>query len=371
MNSNLKIGTWEAVATIGCISLIPILLTIPTYAVETFGTATFLHNVYTTILTLIIISIIFALYKNFSNMDIVDIAKYVGGKPLQIIVGIVVILYLFILCILTFSEFTQNLQNVLFPDAPQEYISILFGIGILISVYLGARGIFRTGSIITPIIAVGFILMFFILKTDIDVTNYFPIFGNGITTFFSQGFNRIGRYEGIFFILLIIPYVKNYKKVGYLSFLMTTLLILPIIFLLVGIIPYPSIVENYFPVFELTRLISLGRFIQRVESIFILLWILATFIYLSLSVHFIIYIFQKIFDLKYTQRLIPIFTTTVVAISAILRSFEVIIKIRNFFFLYISAYALYIFPIFLLILAVLKRRRECKKLIIKNSSFLS
>ncbi len=368
MHSNLKIGTWEAVATLGCISLIPILLTIPTYAVESFGTATFLHNIYTAILTLIILSIIFALYKNFSNMDIVDIAKYVGGKPLQVICGLIVILYLAITCILTFSEFTQNLQNVLFPDAPQEYISILFGIGILISVYLGARGIFRTGSIITPMIVIGFLLMFIILRSDVDITNFFPIFGNGISTFFSQGFSRIGRFEGIFFLLLIIPYVKNYKKVGYISFFMTAFLILSIIFLLVGIIPYPSIVENYFPVFELTRLISLSRFIQRVESIFILLWILATFVYLSLSVHFIIYIFQKIFDLKYTQRLIPTFTTTVVAISATLRSFEVIIKIRKFFFEYISAYTLYVLPILLLILAVLKRRRECKKLIVQNSS---
>ena len=87
MPKNLKVGTWEAVATIGCISLIPILLTIPTYAVETFGTATFLHNIYSIILTLIVLFIILSLYKNFSNMDIVDVSEFVGGKPLKIIWG--------------------------------------------------------------------------------------------------------------------------------------------------------------------------------------------------------------------------------------------------------------------------------------------
>ena len=59
MNSNFKIGTWEAVATLGCISLIPVFLTIPTYDVQTFGTATFAHNVYSAIITLLIISFLF------------------------------------------------------------------------------------------------------------------------------------------------------------------------------------------------------------------------------------------------------------------------------------------------------------------------
>lgn len=368
MNVNLKIGTWEAVATIGCISLIPILLTIPTYDVETFGTATFLHNIYTSILTFIVLFIILNLYKNFSNMDIIDISEYVGGKALKFIWGIILMFYLFTLCVLTFAEFTQNLQSILFTDAPQEYISILFGVAIVISLFLGIRGIFRTGSIIAPIITIGFILMFIALQPEIDLTNFFPIFGNDIRNFWLLGPSRIGRYDGIFFILLIIPYVKNYKKVGYFSFLMTAFLILPIIFLLVGIPPYPSIIEGYFPIFEITRLISFGRFIQRVESIFILLWLLATFIYLSLTLQFIILIFQKVFNLKYSERLIPLFSIITIATSALLSTFEIVIKTRNFVFAYISSLMLYVIPILLLIIAKIKRRRQCKQLIIQNLS---
>lgn len=368
MNSNLKIGTWEAISAIGCISLIPILLTIPTYGVETFGSATFLHNVYSSVLTLLVLIVIFALYKNFSNMDIIDVSEYVGGKTLKIIFGLALIIYLFSLCILTFAEFTQNLQNVLFADAPQEYISILFGIAIIISLFLGIRGIFRTSSIIAPIISIGFILMFVALQNEVDITNFFPIFGNSISNFWIQGPNRVGRYDGVFFILLIIPYIKNYKKVGYCSFALTSILILLVIYLLVGIPPYPSSTEGYFPIFELTRLISFGRFIQRVESVFILLWLLATFIYLSLTLHFIIVITQKLFNLKFSYRLIPIFTTILIAVSDLLSSFEVVIKIRNFLFLYISSYMTYVIPIILLLAAFFKRRHKCKELITQNLS---
>lgn len=363
MNANFKIGTWEAIATLGCISLIPILLTLPTYDAETFGTATFAQTLYSSIVTLFVIFILLKLYKGFENMDTLDVVKYGSGQFLYVICGIILISYLFILCVLTFSEFTQNLQNVIFPDAPQEYVAIFFGIAIIISLYLGIRGIFRTASLIAPLIGLGFLFMFIILFKYVDLTNFTPIFGNGIKSFWAQGLTRIGRFEGVFYFLLISPYVKNQKKIAYMSFLQTILLILPTMFLLVGILPYPTIIENYFPVFELTRLISLGRFIQRVDSIFILLWILATFVYMSLTMHFMIFYIQKIFKLKYSGRLIPLLTMIVIAVSTIFVNLEVTIKIRNFLFIYITPFILFILPFIFLVIARIKRRIQCNKLI--------
>lgn len=367
MNANFKIGTWEAVATLGCISLIPILLTLPTYDAESFGTATFAQTVYSSILTLFVIFILLKLFKNFENMDVLDVVKYGTGNFFYVICGFILIGYLFILCVLTFSEFTQNLQNVIFPDAPQEYIAIFFGISIIISLYLGIRGIFRTASLIAPLIGLGFLFMFIILFKYIDFTNFTPIFGNSIKDFWLQGITRIGRFEGVFYFLLISPYVKSQKKVAYLSFLQTAFLVLPTIFLLIGILPYPSIIENYFPIFELTRLISLGRFIQRVDSIFILLWILATFVYMSLTIHFLILYIQKILKLKYSGRLIPLLTMSIISASTIFVNYEITIKIRNFLFVNVTPYILCVLPIIFLTIARIKRRIQCKKIIKQNS----
>lgn len=368
MNLNFKIGTWEAVSTLGCVSLIPTLLTIPTYDAETYGTATFAHNIYSTIITFFIILIIVKLLRGFENTDILDIVKYASGKFIFIILGILLIFYIFTLCTLTFCEFTQNLENVLFPDAPKEYVELIFGIAIIISLYLGIRGVFRTASIIAPLIGIAFLLMFIALFNKVDPTNFTPIFGNSISNFWIQGLNKIGRYEGVFYFILISPYVKSTSKIAYLSFLQTALLIIPTIYLLIGIIPYPTILENYFPIFELTRLISLGRFVQRLDSVFILLWILATFIYISLAMNFIILYTKKIFNLKYSSRLIPLFMMLTITTSTIILNYEVIINIRNFVYVYITPYVLCILPIFFLIIARIKRRYQCNKLIKENLS---
>ena len=147
--------------------------------------------------------------------------------------------------------------------------------------------------------------MFISLLGNIDLTNFTPIFGNGIDKVFLDGTIRFSRYESFALLFLVAPNIKNYGKTIFKSYLMVTFLILISFFLLFGILPFPSVTENYFPLFEISRLVSYGRFIQRVESIFILIWLVATFIYLSIGVTFTANIIKKLFNIKYYKRIIP------------------------------------------------------------------
>ena len=194
-----------------------------------------------------------------------------------------------------------------------------FLFGMLISVSIGIRGIFRASTIIAPIIIFGILFIFFSLYRDIDITNYFPIFGNGIKEFFIQGSFRIEMFESIFLILLMGPQIKNIKKATIGSFILISSSTLIIALLLFGIFPYPSSLENYFPLFELNRLINFGRFIQRVESIYILIWLIAMYIYISLGTSYTVQTFSKVFKLNYTNRIIPLFCILIILRSAITR----------------------------------------------------
>ena len=62
--------------------------------------------------------------------------------------------------ILALSEFTENIRNILFENAPTEYFYLIFYVGILISVLIGIRGIFRASTIIAPVIILGIVLLF-------------------------------------------------------------------------------------------------------------------------------------------------------------------------------------------------------------------
>lgn len=299
------IGSWQCIATLSTVTLIPLLLTLPTFSAEVFGTASFLHAVYISIVTGLLFLLLFKMYSKYKDKDILDISEAVGGKFLKYSTGALAIFYLLGIGIITLSEFNENIRNILFSEAPAEYISTLFMVAVFLGSIIGLKGIIRSSSIIAPLIIIGLISMFISLLGNIDLTNFTPIFGNGIDKVFLDGTIRFSRYESFALLFLVAPNIKNYGKTIFKSYLMVTFLILISFFLLFGILPFPSVTENYFPLFEISRLVSYGRFIQRVESIFILIWLVATFIYLSIGVTFTANIIKKLFNIKYYKRIIP------------------------------------------------------------------
>lgn len=316
---NAKISALECIVTLGCVAVIPSILTGPTFTIQTFGTASLAHIVYIILLSAILFSLFFGLFFKFKGMDFIDISECAGGKFLKYFSGITIIIYLMLTIILALSEFTENIRNIIFENAPTEYFYILFFVGVLISVSIGIRGIFRASTLIAPLIILGIFFIFFSLYGDIDITNYTPIFGNGVKEFFIPGSFRIEMFESIFLILLMGPQIKNIKKATIGSFILISVCTLIIAILLFGIFPYPSSLENYFPLFELNRLISFGRFVQRVESIYILIWLIAMYIYISLGTSYVAQTFSKLYNLKYTNRIIPLFCILVFLRSFIFR----------------------------------------------------
>ena len=56
-------GTFECVATIGAMTIIPLILTLPSLATKYFGTASFLHAVYSAIIAGIVFFILIKLSR--------------------------------------------------------------------------------------------------------------------------------------------------------------------------------------------------------------------------------------------------------------------------------------------------------------------
>ncbi len=170
------ITSWECIAMIVCISSIHLILSFPTFIADDYASATLLQSIYLAIIVGIFFFILFKMYAKFKDKDILDIAKYVGGNFLMYLTGIMLIIYLLISSTITLSEFTENINSVLFYNAPASYISLLFVIAILFGALIGLKGIFRTNAIITPLLILSFIFLFLSQYDNVDYTNFLPIF---------------------------------------------------------------------------------------------------------------------------------------------------------------------------------------------------
>ena len=300
----------------------------------------------------------FKFFFKFPNKDFFEISEYVGGKTLRNISYFLVALYLTTSVVLVLSEFNENIRNILFKNAPSEYINLLFIIGMFVGLLCGFKGIFRTSVIIAPIILLSLFYMFFSLFENIDITNYTPVFGDDAHDFFIKGIFRIEIFEGMFLILLLGGHITNIKKATIGSFILVSFIVLLISSLLFGIIAYPTSTENYFPFFELSRLISFGRFVQRVESLYTLIWLLAVYLYITLDTSFIVQIFSKAFNLKYYKRIIPLFCIIIFGITLLLKSYITVLSIRRFFINFVFPFLAYFYSLIIIIIANMKMKRR-------------
>lgn len=300
----------------------------------------------------------FKFFFKFPNKDFFEISEYVGGKTLRNITYFLVALYLTTSVVLVLSEFNENIRNILFKNAPSEYINLLFIIGMFVGLLCGFKGIFRTSVIIAPIILLSLFYMFFSLFENIDITNYTPVFGDDAHDFFIKGIFRIEIFEGMFLILLLGGHITNIKKATIGSFILVSFIVLLISSLLFGIIAYPTSTENYFPFFELSRLISFGRFVQRVESLYTLIWLLAVYLYITLDTSFIVQIFSKAFNLKYYKRIIPLFCVIIFGITVLLKSYITVLSIRRFFINFVFPFLAYFYSLIIIIIANMKMKRR-------------
>lgn len=349
-----KINGWEIISITSIITFTPLLVTLPRSAGETFGTAAVLHSIYIAIVAAIYFFTIFSLYKGLEDKDIFDLAEYVGGNPLRILTGIIVLFYLGTASFITVNEFGEDVKSILFANTNVQNVSLIFLLGTFIAAYFGVKGVLRISSILFPIIIVGIIAVYFSLLKDIELLNLTPILGTGIKEVFLKGLLHAGRYNSLFLLFLFAPQMKNLKRNGMLCVLSTSTIILSVVFLIFTIIPYPEILENYFAFFEITRMISYGRFFQRVEVIFTFLWLFVCLIYLTLASSVMIQTLKKAFHIEFSKLLLPIFCTSYMGLALIFPSFTSLAITRDFMYSYITPIIVFVYPFFLLLASKLK-----------------
>jgi hypothetical protein len=238
---------------------------------------------------------------------------------------------------------------------------IIFIIGIVAGSYLGMEPIVRYHAIIVPVIAAGYIIILLGAAPQMDSTNLLPVLGNGAYNIFAKGFFKISVFGELIILFLLPPFLKSYKNVrtaGYaaIGFSSFFIVIGTLVYLLV--FPYPSNLEQILPIFQLARLIHLGRFFQRIEAIFIFIWAMAAFLYLTAVFYFMLYAFAKTAGLKYIRPLILPFGVLVFSSAFLPPNLVAVVKMNMWFFSGSAWLITFVFTGIILLLANMRKKAQ-------------
>jgi len=365
VESKIVFGKRETISLLLIFVCNQLFLSFPRNMAESVGNAGWILTIYVSILSLILFLIISRLYKNFEGKDILDIGEFLGGEIGRIIVGIIIVIdYVFIVSVVL-REYGEDLKIISLIQSPISFVLVFFALGMVIGAYFGLEPLVRLGAISVPVIFLGFLIVMVGSIEFFNSSNIMPVLGTGPSDIFIGGTSRISIFSGISLLFLITPFLRNhenFKKSGIVGIILSALILTVGTLVYSLVLPYPTTTSNFLPIYQLSRLISYGRFFQRIESIFVLVWSMTALIYLSSVLFFSAYIFKKTFKLEYHTPLILPFGILIFTLSLLPQSLMETIFIDD---LIIRKYAWTVtfgLPLILLILASIKKRMKEGKL---------
>ena len=364
--SKSKIGTTEAVLLVLTIIIAHSILSLPRDMIVRTQSATIINIIYITLACTLISLLICKLFKKFGNTDIIDISEYLGGKFFKAIVGSIFIFYFIASSSILLRNFCEALGLVYFQMTPIIFIILLFVIGSCISNRLGFNASLKVNLIIIPIALISILFIFFANFKNFDIQKIFPILGSGFGNTFLTGLLNLSAFEGILYLFFLPPHLKEpkkYKKISIISTILTGLYLVLCVSIILFIFPSFFTTNEIMPLYSAARYISFGNFLQRLESIFMFVWIVAFTSYLTIASKFAVIIFQKLTNIKNTKEIINVFGLLILAISMLPKNLAISTFLETKIYSYFSIAIIFIMGIIILILANLKKKnlREVKK----------
>ena len=363
MKNTYKLENKEAISIILIIMINKLILNIPYYIVNLSGTGSLVNLIYIGIIDLILSLVIIKLLEKFQNSDILDVSYFLAGNKLKNIVGIISISLFFLVSFITLIDFCNVLHTIYFSNFDTIYIFLFFMIGILISNLVGIKSISRTISFLVPFAIISVIISFFAVWDDFSIQRFTPIFGKDFYTTFGLGFtNSFSMYIIVYYYFFkpLLANPKDFKKITIISYLISFTLLFITVSSMLTLFSTTTNNEPINSLFLLVRQIELGKFLQRVDSLFILLWILSIFAYLSFVIFIINRIIKKMTNIS-NEKIISFSTCSILlGLALIPINISKIHFIENVVYKYVILSFIFGIGLIILILGNIKKLRGNK-----------
>lgn len=229
------------------------------------------------------------LLNNFPGKDLFDILHMVLGKLPGKAVGLLYVWYAFHLGALVIRNFTEFIKIVSLPRTPQLFIVAVVGVVCIWIVKAGIEVIGRWAGFVLPLVIVVIVCVVSLSLTEAEIDEIKPILFSGfnpvikgafavftfplaetvvMTMIFSSVKNKFNAYKvygfgvSIGFIVLFVVSVRNVLVLGQATG--STL---------------------YFPSYSAVSLIDIGNFLQRIEIIVCVIFLLAGIIKIGACIY--------------------------------------------------------------------------------------
>lgn len=356
-----KIGKIEAISLILVVVLNEIVLNVPTTIILSTHSGTTLNLIFIIALAIAFTLLICKLFKPFPGKDILDVSEYVGGKILKTTIGILFILFLIFLSSLSVRYLANSIKVIYFANSPLVFILLFFLVPALFINKFGLKAISGVNLIFMPIFLISFIFLMISAYEHFTVERLFPILGNGFFDTFIAGSTNIYAFTGLahlYFMPALLKDSKDFKKVSIISIVISSFFLFISTLSLIMAFPAITSTDETLSIYLLTRLAEIGGFLERLDALFVFIWVIALISLLSLAFFFILQIFKKISKIEDSKALIGPLGLIILANCLVFRNLSTLKFLARVIYKYSTLILIFGIAFIILIIANIKYKKN-------------
>jgi len=262
--------------------------------------------IFALLITFFIVSIFIRINHYFPKKDLFYVNEYVFGSIVGKTLTILYSMYVFQVVVSVLRTFSEFINVVSFNQTPKNIIALAIIILCILVVKGGMELLGRVAEIFIIIISI-LILGFFLLIPQMNMKNLLPVFSNSFTDILKSGYSTFSFLFGetvVFTMIFSSLKTKDSSSNIYFKGLMIggliTLINSLVGFTVLGANTYST---QYFPGYQTAARLSVGFFLQRIEVIVSISYILGGFVKISMCLLIICKGVKKVFE-YYDYRLL-------------------------------------------------------------------
>lgn len=281
------IGTKEARALLTIVLSTSVSLTLPQDMVFQAGTAGWLAMIVSLAVGLAAWGMFSRIAKRAPGKSLVEIAEEGWGAAGRWTVGSVLGLYFLLITALVLRAFVELVIGTILPNTPSEVVMFLFMSVTVYMAYYGLETLSRLSQLIGWTLLIGLVLLLVMDWREMDFAYLYPPLGPGWGRLVEVGVVKASYFSELLLLGLMIPGIRTVTDVGRIAWNAVWVSGLLMVMMVLGYslsFPPPAGADNPFPFYQMARLVYLGRFVQRLEAVFDLLWVIAAAVYIGAGI---------------------------------------------------------------------------------------
>jgi spore germination protein (amino acid permease) len=260
------------------------ILILPRHLVLIVGTDGWLVLLAGGLVSAIMLFFINRVSRKFPDKTVVEFAPLVLGGVLGRIFGILLVAYYTFLAAVSLRIFAEMLKSALLPDTPRWIV--LVGLIALVAwiVQNGLEDIARFTELLAPVILLLLISVLLGNLGNMEAIRLRPVLHTYPSALFEGLISSLSYFGVIIILLMLYPYVNAPKKLTLTSLAALVFAVSITTSFFLGTVATFGVYETgrmAWPVIELVKMERIGELLERLEALFLSLWLSIAFINVS------------------------------------------------------------------------------------------